>query len=741
MFLLFHLHALALSTPLTGDHGASTTHRVIKATDCEDLHYELTDTTLSITGEGSITSRCLGPYRDTTFTSVIVESGVRTVSDAAFQRFTALETIQFPETLREIGVAAFQYCANLTKITGARGLRSIGANAFMSCFALTTFELADTVEIIETGAFTGDRLLQLSKLPDSLRAIEQSILLGCNSITELTIGSRVSSITSAVWQPHSLRRITVVEANEDYSSDNGALYTTDGSTLLLVPLGYPGPVFTVAGHGVILGEYALNAMVQFTYVSMPHVVLIENNVFTSCTALAEVDFGDSLALVQSEAFRDCSALIFTELPDSVLQLNDYAFRSADRVTTVRFGKSLLSVHGRAFSPSLTTISISPDNQYFVVQNDILYSKDLTRLVLYPHGVDPHQVVVPESVRVVADFVFWHCDDLEHLFIPSVVDIGEQSFAWCQRLIDIAFESSLATISAGAFEDDSALIAINFPPSLTLIEESAFYQCRALTTLVIPGTIDEVADTAFSYCTGLETVVIEEGITAIQPRGFLGSGKLASVILPNTLQTIGQSAFLYVNALTYIWIPPGVKTIGASALPSTLLNLSIPGSVNISGVGFPTSLVEIHLRDKPGQPVCDALAARTVNIFVWDSSGLSPGDTVCNGKNITVEPAVALPSVRPSRSKLPRQTPGVTRSPMVTRSAVPLPRPPTPDGSGGKKVPVAAILVPTVVVIVLVFVAVGIVFWRKRRYAKLELESMQEPLQPYSDGTQSGAARP
>jgi hypothetical protein len=707
--------------------------------ECDGLQYDLSGLTLSISGEGSITLDCTSQFRSSPFTSVIVETGVLKIDDAALSDFGALATIHFPDTLLEIGVSAFRYSANLSTITGAANLRSIGAQAFSSCPSLSTFELPDPIETIGSNAFSGARLFSLARLPDSLLTIESSLFIGCSSITELTIGSQLSSITTSVWQPHSLARILVTDANPNYSSDDGAVYSKDGTTLICVPLGHAGTSFRVADHGVIIREWAFHGASRFTFVSMPHVVVIENDVFTTCSGISRVDFGDSLVLVQAEAFRDCSALVFTELPDSLVQIDDLAFRAAGLITALHFGAALADVHGRAFASSLATITISGSNQNLVVDNGLMFTKDRSRLVLFPHGLRLDQFVAPATVRVIADCVLFNCADLVHLSMPSVVDIGAQSFALCQSLKDVTFGDSLAAIGRRAFAEDAALASISFPPSLTVIADSAFCQCRGLSSVIVLGTLDEVAEGAFSYCNQLQSLVIEDGVIALRDWAFGSCVKLSSVSLPNTLRTIGAYALQGSNVLTELWIPDLVTQMGQYAMSSSLIKISMPGDVDMreNPLGYCDKLVEIHLRDTPAQSVCDALAMKPqVAIFISNRSGLTVGDTVCGGRNITIEPAVVTASFRPPRSKLPSQSPSRPKTPFPTASSYLVPRPPTAspvpgDGSDeGGGVPVAAFVVPGVLLVVLV-VGGAVFFWRRRSYAKVD-EGTKEPLQLHSD---------
>lgn len=61
---------------------------------------------------------------------VVIEEGVTSVSNYAFYKLTALETVQLPETLQSIGHYAFYGCTKLNKINIPSNVSKIGAFIF-----------------------------------------------------------------------------------------------------------------------------------------------------------------------------------------------------------------------------------------------------------------------------------------------------------------------------------------------------------------------------------------------------------------------------------------------------------------------------------------------------------------------------------------------------------------------------------------------------------------------------------
>ena len=69
-------------------------------------------------------------------TSVVVEEGVTTIGQGAFQGFTNLTSVTLPASLSEIHAQAFDGCSSLAAITIPSGVTNVSAGAFSSCNVL-----------------------------------------------------------------------------------------------------------------------------------------------------------------------------------------------------------------------------------------------------------------------------------------------------------------------------------------------------------------------------------------------------------------------------------------------------------------------------------------------------------------------------------------------------------------------------------------------------------------------------
>ena len=98
--------------------------------------------TLRIYGTGAMQDTAASadmPWYDYRYNiqSVVIESGVTTVTPYAFYRYTNLTSITFPGTLTSIGKCSFRYDSGLTNVVIPDSVTSIGYLTFADCLGLT----------------------------------------------------------------------------------------------------------------------------------------------------------------------------------------------------------------------------------------------------------------------------------------------------------------------------------------------------------------------------------------------------------------------------------------------------------------------------------------------------------------------------------------------------------------------------------------------------------------------------
>lgn len=91
---------------------------------------------------------------------LILEEGVTSVGNYAFEKHTVLTSVVFAESIKRIDAYAFYCCPELTAITLPKKLESIGYRSFYYCTGLTSVTIPANVTIIRHEDFAGCKNLK-----------------------------------------------------------------------------------------------------------------------------------------------------------------------------------------------------------------------------------------------------------------------------------------------------------------------------------------------------------------------------------------------------------------------------------------------------------------------------------------------------------------------------------------------------------------------------------------------------
>lgn len=242
------------------------------------------DGVLTIWGTGAMEdwdSYWYTPWRNyyDDITSVVIESGVTTVGESAFQDCDALTSVKLPDGLTSIGDWAFDNCSGLESIELPDSLTSIGDWAFSEC-ALTTVKIPANVIYIGKWAF------------------------GYN---------------------YELGEITVDAGNKCYASVDGILYEKTNNKLLLCPCGKKGTV-TVPDGTLAIDNSAFYNCGSVTGLVLPgSLKVIGELMFNDFASLTEVRILEGVTTIARDAFSDCYNLKSVVLPSTLKTIANHAF--------------------------------------------------------------------------------------------------------------------------------------------------------------------------------------------------------------------------------------------------------------------------------------------------------------------------------------------------------------------------------------------------------------------------------
>ena len=173
------------------------------------------------------------------------------------------------------------------------------------------------------------------------------------------------------------------------------------------------------------------------------------------------------------------------------------------------------------------------------------------------------VVLPSTVKTIADSAFNSCENLENITLPaSLTTLGNFVFTKCNKLTNIKSNSSNFTVANGViYNKDKTVILyapavseISIPSTVKTINDYAFYHNYNIKSVTIPSTVTALNECAFCYCTSLENVTLTNGKLTTLGRAVFGNcTKLTRVVIPASVTSIGEGLFNACTKLTSVTV--------------------------------------------------------------------------------------------------------------------------------------------------------------------------------------------
>ena len=200
--------------------------------------------------------------------------------------------------------------SSIKKVVIEQGVTTIGNYAFEGCASLTSVIIPDSVTTIGNYAFEGCASLTSITIPDSVTTIGNAAFINCSSLTSITIPDSVTTIGynafSWCWK---LTSITVDAENQNYSSQDGVLFNKDKTTIGCYPAGKTVTTYTIPDSVTTIGGCAFDYCTSLTSVTIPDsVTTIGDYAFHSCSSLTSVTIPDSVTTIGNAAFSSCDSL-------------------------------------------------------------------------------------------------------------------------------------------------------------------------------------------------------------------------------------------------------------------------------------------------------------------------------------------------------------------------------------------------------------------------------------------------
>lgn len=493
---------------------------------------------------------------------------VPAIGREAFRDCKKLESVAFAENYNQITIGewAFNGCINLSKVVFPSNLvnmdavnkvnRAIGAYSFAGCTSLTELIGLEILEGIGDYAFSNTGLTSIY-IPATLSVFGASPFLGCK-----------------------LQSVELMDGNNTLMQQDGAIYDSAMTTLMLFPLGYDGDV-TIPESVIALNDGVFAGSMIRSITLSAGLREVSANAFDGCVNLKKVNCEGGLVSIGKFAFRGCTSLESIEFSIALDTISSSAFQGSG-LKSVTIGVNVTLIADRAFKDCVNLESVNFDKRGTKTLRVLDYAfegcvsltglelpwrlRDIVEKRTFVKPTPPHFPITAdvcdpcigvaafsgctklETVTIEDEYAdglvksftygnkaFMGCTSLKSIeiskyvktssipFIAIFYGIGESLFEGCVALKEVIFPAGCENefrIGENAFKGCAALQSINLPATCTQLYESAFDGCIAIKTLNVPVAVTNIGKNAFNGWTAAQTIIMEGKAAA--PTGYVST---------------------------------------------------------------------------------------------------------------------------------------------------------------------------------------------------------------------------
>jgi len=211
--------------------------------------------------------------------------------------------------------------------------------------------------------------------------------------------------------------------------------------------------------------------------------------------LKTIIISEGIEFIENKVFCDCPNLEEVTIPDSLQKLPGNNFIGC---------------------PQLSKIHLSKDHPYFMIEDDILYTKDQTTVIKFFPFRPYYGYQVPKEVRYIEPGALYDTGKLTEIYFEEgsqMKEVNPYAFAFT-HVKRIYMPSGIEIIHEHAFEN-SMIERICIPESVNVIEDEAFSNCRQLERIILPQHLEHFGNRVFKDCYQLKGVRLSDGITQLK----------------------------------------------------------------------------------------------------------------------------------------------------------------------------------------------------------------------------------
>ena len=472
--------------------------------------------------------------------TLVIPASVTKIGEGAFANLDGLKTIIIPGTVKEIANNAFSYNSTLEKVIMQDGVEKIGNNAFSFCRTLKEVEMPNSITTMGGMVFYDCKSLEKINISSKLKELPSNTFSDCTSLLNITLPEGIKTLASSAFAGTSISKIDIPSTVTNISST--AFRNCD---------------------------------------NLSNIELKNNKKYSFSNGVLSTISGDQIIFITSSKLKESSVF---EIPEGVTSFN-YALQAYTNIKKLIIPSTLNSLtmtQGTYLPSSIEEIEVASENERFVAEDGILYTKDDNKLILcyskdtnitikegitnfgsisFVAAANAKTITLPSTAQSLGYMIFTNGPSTENIMIgKNVTDIdpmfkyGKTSgtvtiseynpnymvenntlYSKDKKMLitvlnringSYTIESGVETIQDSAFHNQYNMTEVIIPDSVKEIKKSFIY-CTALTTITIPASVEKIGSTCFSYCKNLSEIIINkpEGTISGSPWGATKGAKV------------------------------------------------------------------------------------------------------------------------------------------------------------------------------------------------------------------------
>jgi len=362
-------------------------------------------------------------------------------------------------------------------VKGTRLMRYVGKEKVVT--------IPKGINVIESCAFWDNQFIEEVIIPDEVVNIGGDTFYNCKNLKRINIPKQCTLMGNNPFA--GCPDVEVINNSDHFVLIDGALFTADKKTLIYCSIKGNSDEFIVPDGVEVICKHTFFLCDRLEHVVLPgSLKKMENNPFSGCSKLSITNNSKSYHIIDDVIYNQFKTAVVGTLnkistdcliiPEGTKTINRNSFWNCKGIKKIVFPKSLIDIGYNPFV-GCSNIYFESRSEYYKVIDDVLYTKDLSKIVCYPAWKAVGDIKLPETVITLERGAFSGCDKMTSISLHNVNIINKSCFTNCAGLKKVYCSDLITYIGEWAFAYTTNLESISVGPDV-IVDNNALSNSKA-----------------------------------------------------------------------------------------------------------------------------------------------------------------------------------------------------------------------------------------------------------------------